>query len=151
MKDIDLINEAYGKVRQLDEAVPLAGLAPLLGGGAKAAAGTAAAGTTAKALGSAALQAGVTAGAERVGQNLADKVTNEDSLDGDNNTSLEPGEKITGIKKQAILDVIMQGLDELVKGNTGPDSPCSERDALDLIVSSCNQKLHEMGDPVGGY
>lgn len=148
MKDIDLINEAYGKVRQLDEAVPLAGLAaPLLGGGAKAAA----AGTTAKALGSAALQAGVTAGAERVGQNLADKVTNEDSLDDDNNTSLEPGEKITGIKKQAILDVIMQGLDELVKGNTGPDSPCSERDALDLIVSSCNQKLHEMGDPVGGY
>ena len=147
MKDIDLINEAYGKVRQLDEAVPLAGLAaPLLGGGAKAAAGT-----TAKTLGSAALQAGVTAGAERVGQNLADKVTNEDSLDDDNNTSLEPGEKITGIKKQAILDVIMQGLDELVKGNTGPDSPCSERDALDLIVSSCNQKLHEMGDPVGGY
>lgn len=75
----------------------------------------------------------------------------EDGLD-DNNTSLEPGERISGIKKSAILDVIMKGLDELVAGNTGPDSPCSERDALDLIVSSCNRKLQEMSNPgSGGY
>ena len=124
-----MINEAYGQTRKLDEALPALAAAGKLAG-----------------------NVALTAGAEQLGRNVANELTAEDSFDDENNTALEPGEKITGIKKDAIMQVIMQGLEELVKGNTGPDSPCSERDALDLIVSSCQQKLHEMDSPIsGGY
>lgn len=125
MKDIDLINEAYGKTKQLDEAAPLA---------------------------AAALRAGAMTAGEELGRRAVDRVVPEDSFDDDNNTALEPGERISGIKKDAIIQVIKQGLDELIKGNTGPDSPCGEREAIDLIVSSCQRKLQEMdGGIAGGY
>ena len=71
------------------------------------------------------------------------------SDDDDNITALEPGENISRIKKDAVLKTIIDSLEELIKGNTGPDSPCGEREALELVQASCSGKLHEMSG--GGY
>jgi len=134
MKDVDLINEAYkSKIQQLDEALPLI---PLIGAAARAA-----------------VPAAVGAGMNKGAENLADRVTSEDNFDitddDENNTEFEPGERISGDKKAVLLDLIKRSVEEIVAGNTGPDSPCSERDALDLIVSSCQGKLHEMDSTMG--
>jgi hypothetical protein len=138
MKDVDLINEAYkSKIQQLDEN-PAALVKGFMSLGGKAA-------------------------AVQGGANLANKITGDNAPppniqtdsnfditdDDENNTELEPGERISGDKKAVLLDLIKRSVEEIVSGNTGPDSPCSERDALDLIVSSCQGKLHEMDSTMG--
>lgn len=136
--DVDLINEAYHKdVHQVDE------IAPALIAGAKMLAGQAG-------------KAAVTSAAVQAGSNVADRVTGvEDDFDiaGDDNiTDLEPGENITTIKKDAVIKTIIDSLEELIKGNTGPDSPCGEHEALELVQSHCGSRLHErtLGS-TGGY
>ena len=134
MKDVDLINEAYtSKIQQLDEALPIV---PLIAGAARAA-----------------IPAAVGAGMNKGAENVADRVTSEDNFDitddDEGNDELEPGKILSADKKAVLLDLIKRSVEEIVVGNTGPDSPCSERDALDLIVSSCQGKLHEMDANMG--
>jgi hypothetical protein len=146
--DMDLINEAYtkdvyptGAEQRIDE------IGALVSGGLQALK-SAAPGL----LKTAGQQAAVTAGT-----NVANKVTGgnaqapavqqEDGYDEgeDNITDLEPGENITGIKKQAMIQALLDSLDELVSGNTGPDSPCGEREAYDLIEKHAKTRLDEIG------
>jgi len=68
----------------------------------------------------------------------------------DNITDLEPGENITGIKKDAIIKTIIDSLDELIKGNTGADSPCGEKEALELVERHCKGRLNEIAPALAG-
>tara|TARA_R110002167_G_scaffold116467_5_gene291593 strand:- start:1136 stop:1564 length:429 start_codon:yes stop_codon:yes gene_type:complete len=127
--DVDLINEAYSKdVQQLDEMVPA------IIAGAKAMAPTL-------------VKTAATSAAMTAGKNIGDKVTGVeddfDITDDDNITDLEPGENISKIKKDAVIQTIIDSLEELIKGNTGPDSPCGEHEALELVQSHCGSRLHE--------
>lgn len=78
------------------------------------------------------------------------QVAMEDQIDDDNITDLEPGENITGIKKDAIIKAIINSVDELVAGNTGPDSPCGEREALELVERHCKGRLNEIAPALAG-
>jgi hypothetical protein len=146
--DMDLINEAYtkdvyptGAEQRIDEI------------GAAISAGVNALKSAAPGLlKTAGQQAAVTAGtnvANRVtgGNAQAPAVHQEDGYDedSDNITDLEPGENITSIKKQAMIQSLLDSLDELVSGNTGPDSPCGEREAFELIEKHCRGRLDEIG------
>jgi len=146
-KDMELINDAYnnkvfcqGAEQRLDEFVGTA--VKTLGSMAM----KAAPGLAKTAAQSAAVTAGAGAANKALGTNQATpEITQEDGYDEgeDNITDLEPGENITGIKKQAMIQSLLDSLDELVSGNTGPDSPCGEREAYDLIEKHAKSRLDE--------
>ena len=139
MKDVDLINEAYAaQVQQLNE------YGAAIASGARA---------LAPKVAKHAAMTGATVGATNIANRMTggdaeapQQVVPEDGYDEEDNiTDLEPGENITGIKKDAIIKTIIDSLDELIKGNTGADSPCGEREALELVERHCKGRLDEIG------
>lgn len=143
--DLEQINEAYASnVQRIDEALPLIA-APLL-----------------KTLGTSAAMTG--------GANIANKLTGGGHngepgqapvqpvnasyggvTEDENPTDDEPGGNITDIKHKKMIEALLDSLEELIKGNTGPDSPCGEREALEVIENHCKGRLHEMVAPnIGG-
>jgi hypothetical protein len=147
MKDVDLINEAYtAKVQRIDEygqlvAQGLKALGPKVAGKIPQMAGS---GTMAKIVNNDKVRGAVgNFAADKAGEKV-DQMISDDSLDDDNVTDLEPGENISRIGKENMIKTIIDSLEELIKGNTGPDSPCGEKEALELIGDHCGSRLHQM-------